>query len=89
MIFAHSLFPFAPLEMLLKQFGLVRNLTGAKKCRVGDLRRSAVANWVQKLSLQAVRQLAGESDISTTRKYYWPLGLKVLSNILLSRNENY
>lgn len=47
-IFAHSLFLFAPLEMLLKQFGLVRNLTGAKKCRVGDLRRSAVANWVSK-----------------------------------------
>jgi integrase len=30
----------------------------------------AITNWAQKLPIQVVQQLAGHSDISTTRKYY-------------------
>jgi len=48
-----------------------------------DLRRSAITNWAQKLPIQVVRQLAGHSDISTTRKYY----LAVRSKDLVSAKK--
>jgi integrase len=34
-----------------------------------DLRRSAITNWARELPIQVVQQLAGHSDITTTRKY--------------------
>jgi len=35
-----------------------------------DIHRSAITNWAKKLPIQVVQQLAGHSDIATTRKYY-------------------
>jgi len=35
-----------------------------------DLRRSCITNWAKKLPIHTVQQLAGHSDITTTRKYY-------------------
>jgi integrase len=35
-----------------------------------DLRRSCITNWAKSLPIQAVQQLAGHSNIETTRKYY-------------------
>jgi len=40
------------------------------KCTLHDLRRSAITNWAQTLPIQVIQQLAGHSDINTTRKYY-------------------
>ena len=37
---------------------------------IHDLRRSAITNWAQHLPIQVVQQLAGHSNITTTRKYY-------------------
>jgi len=35
-----------------------------------DLRRSCITNWAKSLPIQVVQQLAGHSNIETTRKYY-------------------
>jgi len=43
---------------------------GILRCTLHDLRRSAITNWAQSLPIQVVQQLAGHSDIATTRKYY-------------------
>lgn len=40
------------------------------KLSLHDLRRSAITNWAQRLPIQVVQQLAGHSDITTTREYY-------------------
>jgi len=40
------------------------------ECTLHDLRRSVITNWASHLPIQVVQQLAGHSDISTTRKYY-------------------
>jgi hypothetical protein len=56
---------------------------GIDKCVIHDLRRSAITNWAKKLPIQVVQELAGQSDISTTRKYY----LAVRSEDLASANK--
>jgi len=48
-----------------------------------DLRRSAITNWARHLPIQVVQQLAGHSDISTTRKYY----LTVRPEDMISANK--
>jgi len=53
-----------------RNFRLLRNKAGVDECVLHDLRRSAITNWAKKLPIQVVQQLAGHSDISTTRKYY-------------------
>ena len=53
------------------------------ECVIHDLRRSAITNWAKKLPIQVVQELAGHSDISTTRKYY----LAVRSEDLASANK--
>ena len=55
---------------IARDFGVIRLHAGVAKCTLHDLRRSAITNWAQKLPIQVVQQLAGHSDISTTRKYY-------------------
>ena len=42
----------------------------AKELTLHDLRWSAITNWAQSLPIQVVQQLAGHSDIATTRQYY-------------------
>ncbi len=72
-----------------RDFGVIRQHAGVAKCTLHDLRRSALTNWAQKLPIQVVQQLAGHSDISTTRKYYLTvrpedlvLATKLLNSIL-------
>lgn len=40
------------------------------KCTLHDLRCSAMTDWAMKLPVRVVQQLAGHSDIKTTRQYY-------------------
>jgi integrase len=56
---------------------------GIEKCTLHDLRRSAITNWAKKLPIQVVQQLAGHSDITTTRQYY----LSVRPEDLASANK--
>lgn len=51
-------------------FQRLRKRAGVLECTLHDLRRSAITNWAQYLPIQVVQQLAGHSDITTTRKYY-------------------
>jgi integrase len=66
-----------------RDFRVLRCKAGVDKCVIHDLRRSAITNWAKKLPIQIVQQLAGHSDISTTRKYY----LAVRSEDLVSANS--
>ena len=53
-----------------RDFGFIRSRSDVTECTLHDLRRSAITNWASHLPIQVVQQLAGHSDISTTRKYY-------------------
>jgi integrase len=66
-----------------RDFRVLRCKASVDECVVHDLRRSAITNWAKKLPIQVVQQLAGHSDISTTRKYY----LAVRSEDLASANK--
>ena len=66
-----------------RNFIAIRCRANVAKCTLHDLRRSAITNWAQKLPIQVVQQLAGHSDISTTRKYY----LTVRSEDMVSANK--
>lgn len=68
---------------LIRDFNVIRCRAGVGKCTLHDLRRSAITNWAQKLPIQVVQQLAGHSNITTTRKYY----LAVRSEDLVSANK--
>jgi integrase len=39
-----------------------------------DLRRSCITNWAKNLPIHAVQELAGHSEIETTRKHYLSVG---------------
>jgi integrase len=58
------------INNLDRDFGVIRRHAGVSRCTLHDLRRSAITNWAQRLPIQVVQQLAGHSDIGTTRKYY-------------------
>jgi len=58
------------INNVARDLGVIRHRACVLKCTLHDLRRSAITNWAQKLPIQVVQQLAGHSDISTTRKYY-------------------
>lgn len=58
------------INNLPRDFNALRCRASVPKCTLHDLRRSAITNWAQQLPIQVVQQLAGHSDISTTRKYY-------------------
>ncbi len=66
-----------------RDFRGLRCKAGVDECVIHDLRRSAITNWAKKLPIQVVQELAGHSDISTTRKYY----LAVRSEDLASANK--
>ena len=53
-----------------RDFDVIRRRSGITQCTIHDLRRSAITNWAQHLPIQVVQQLAGHSNIATTRKYY-------------------
>jgi len=58
------------MNNLARNLCVIRSRAGVAKCTLHDLRRSAITNWARHLPIQVVQQLAGHSDISTTRKYY-------------------
>jgi len=55
---------------LIRDFEVIQRRAEIPKCTLHDLRRSAITNWAQYLQIQVVQQLAGHSNITTTRKYY-------------------
>ena len=71
------------INNLGRDFGVIRRQAGIAECSLHDLRRSAITNWAGQLPIQVVQQLAGHSDISTTRKYY----LVVRSEDMASANK--
>jgi len=71
------------INNLRENFHRVRQRAKVSKCTLHDLRRSAITNWASRLPIQVVQQLAGHSDISTTRKYY----LTVRSEDIVSANK--
>ena len=71
------------INNLDRDFRILRCKAGVDECVIHDLRRSAITNWAKKLPIQVVQELAGHSDISTTRKYY----LAVRSEDLASANQ--
>ena len=80
---------------LIRDFNVIRCRARIDKCTPHDLRRSAITNWAKELPIQIVQQLAGHSDISTTRKYYLAVRLedmisasKVLNGILAKTKAN-
>jgi integrase len=71
------------INNLARDFSVIRSRAGVAECTLHDLRRSAITNWARHLPIQVVQQLAGHSDISTTRKYY----LTVRSEDMVSANK--
>jgi integrase len=71
------------INNLSRDFGVIRRRAGITKCTLHDLRRSAITNWASSLPIQVVQQLAGHSNISTTREYY----LTVRSEDMLSARK--
>jgi len=71
------------INNLRKNFNTIRYRANIAECTLHDLRRSAITNWAGQLPIQVVQQLAGHSDISTTRKYY----LTVRSEDMVSANK--
>ena len=55
---------------VMRDFQVICRRAGVAKCTLHDLRRSALTNWARYLPIHVVQQLAGHSDIATTRKYY-------------------
>ena len=55
---------------LIRDFEVIQRQAEIPKFTLHDLRRSAITNWAQYLQIQVVQQLAGHSNITTTRKYY-------------------
>lgn len=55
---------------VIRDFEVICRRADIPKCTLHDLRRSAITNWAQYLPIHVVQQLAGHSDIATTRKYY-------------------
>jgi integrase len=71
------------INNLVRDFGVIRSRAGVAECTLHDLRRSAITNWAGQLPIQVVQQLAGHSDIATTRKYY----LSVRPEDMVSANK--
>jgi integrase len=83
------------INNLARDFGVIRDRARIAECSLHDLRRSAITNWAWHLPIQVVQQLAGHSDISTTRKYYLTVrsedmvsANKVVNNILAESHAN-
>jgi integrase len=78
-----------------RDFDVIRRRSGIAQCTIHDLRRSAITNWAQHLPIQVVQQLAGHSNIGTTRKYYLAVrpedmdsANRIINKILESANSD-
>ncbi len=61
---------FELINNLIRSVGVICRRAKVDSFTLHDLRRSCITNWAQKLPIQVVQQLAGHSNITTTRKYY-------------------
>ncbi len=55
---------------VLRRFKTICRRAGLDSCTLHDLRRSCITNWAKQLPIHVVQQLAGHSDIQTTRQFY-------------------
>ena len=55
---------------VLRRFKTLCRQAGVGSFVIHDLRRSCITNWVKRLPIQVVKELAGHSDIETTWRYY-------------------
>jgi len=76
-------------------FHRIRHRAGVAMCTLHDLRRTAITHWAKKLPIQVVQQLAGYSDLKTTRQYYLAVrpedlqsANQLLNSILAEVQEN-
>ena len=53
-----------------RDFDAIRRRAGLPKCSMHDLRRSFCTNLSRTIPMHVVQELAGHSDIRTTRRYY-------------------
>jgi len=61
---------FELINNLIRSVGVICRRAKVDSFTLHGLRRSCITNWAQKLPIQVVQQLAGHSNITTTRKYY-------------------
>lgn len=54
----------------LRRFKTICRHAGVGPYTLHDLRRSCITNWARHLPIHVVQQLAGHSDIQTTKDYY-------------------
>ena len=55
---------------VLRRFKTLCRRAGVGHYTIHDLRRSCITNWAKELPIHVVQQLAGHSDINTTRQFY-------------------
>jgi len=53
-----------------RDFQVIRHRAGVPPCSMKDLRKSYCTNLSAKIPIHVVQELAGHSDIRTTRRYY-------------------
>lgn len=57
-------------QNIWRDFGVIRRRAGIPVCTFHDLRKSYCTNLAGSVPLHVVQELAGHSDIRTTRKHY-------------------
>jgi hypothetical protein len=55
---------------LLRRFRTLCRRAQIERYTLHDLRRSCITHWARSLPMHVVQQLAGHSDMRTTRRYY-------------------
>ena len=54
----------------MSDFDVIRQRAGLPPCSMHDLRRSYCTNLSRSIPMHVVQELAGHSDIRTTRRFY-------------------
>ena len=57
-------------QNIWRDFQVIRRRAGVSKCSLHDLRKSYCTNLAGSIPMHVVQELAGHSDIRTTRQYY-------------------
>ncbi|MGE0482313.1 MAG: tyrosine-type recombinase/integrase [Phycisphaerae bacterium] len=56
-----------------RDFNAIRKRAGLPACSMHDLRKSFCTNLARSMPMHVVQELAGHSDIRTTRRFYLKL----------------
>lgn len=67
-----------PRNNVWRDFGAVRRRAGVPPCSLHDLRRSFCTNISGAVPMHVVQELAGHSDIRTTRRFYLKVEPKLM-----------